>query len=84
MHSEPAITVPNLALNNGVQIPQLGLGVYQVPPRRTEAVVTAALETGYRSIDTATLYRNEVEVGAAVTRSGLAVVTRDVVDRVSP
>jgi 2,5-diketo-D-gluconate reductase A len=71
MHSEPAIAVPNLALNNGVQIPQFGLGVYLVPARQTEAVVTAALEIGYRSIDTATLYRNEVEVGAALARSGL-------------
>ncbi|WP_187369581.1 aldo/keto reductase [Fodinicola acaciae] len=63
--------VPNLKLNNGVEIPQLGLGVFQVPPEQTEKVVATALEVGYRSIDTAAGYRNEEGVGAAVRASGL-------------
>jgi diketogulonate reductase-like aldo/keto reductase len=65
----PASVVPKLTLNDGVEMPQLGLGVYLVPPRQTESVVNAALGVGYRSIDTATLYGNEAEVGAAVVRS---------------
>lgn len=63
--------VPNIALNNGVEIPQLGFGVFKVPPGETERSVTAALEAGYRHIDTARLYDNEREVGAAIARSGL-------------
>jgi 2,5-diketo-D-gluconate reductase A len=64
--------VPNLTLNNGVEIPQLGLGVFQIPPNRTEQTVLAAFEAGYRHIDTAQLYRNEEEVGRAFARSGLS------------
>ncbi|GAA1692790.1 aldo/keto reductase [Fodinicola feengrottensis] len=63
--------IPRLKLNNGVAIPQLGFGVFQVPPEQTEKTVTSALEAGYRSIDTAAGYRNEAGVGAAVARSGL-------------
>ncbi len=63
--------IPRLKLNNGVAIPQLGFGVFQVPPEQTEKTVTSALEAGYRSIDTHAGYRNEAGVGAAVARSGL-------------
>lgn len=58
-------------LANGVQMPLLGLGVWQVPPRRTAEVVELALAAGYRHIDTATMYRNEEGVGAGVRASGL-------------
>jgi diketogulonate reductase-like aldo/keto reductase len=59
-------------LNNGVQIPDLGLGVYQSPPGRiTRYAVLAALEYGYRHIDTAAAYRNEADVGEAIRASGI-------------
>nr|WP_239521350.1 aldo/keto reductase [Blastococcus saxobsidens] len=58
-------------MNNGVQIPQLGFGTYQVPPEKTADVVTTALEVGYRHIDTAEMYGNEKGVGEAVARSGI-------------
>ena len=61
-----------LTLNNGVEIPALGLGVFQTPPDETRAAVEAALTTGYRHIDTAAAYGNEREVGEAVRGSGLA------------
>ncbi|MGY2001384.1 aldo/keto reductase [Blastococcus sp. SYSU DS1024] len=64
-------TVPSLALNNGVEIPQLGFGVYQVPPEQTADTVATALEVGYRHIDTAEMYGNEKGVGEAVARSGV-------------
>ncbi|MGW2823692.1 aldo/keto reductase [Streptomyces sp. NPDC001443] len=64
-------TVPTVTLNNGVEIPQLGFGVFQVPDDATAAAVTAALETGYRSIDTAAVYGNEAGVGRALAASGL-------------
>lgn len=63
--------VPEITLNNGVEIPQLGFGLYKVPPGEAERSVTAALEAGYRHIDTAKLYDNEREVGAAIARSGV-------------
>ncbi|WP_454970285.1 aldo/keto reductase [Blastococcus carthaginiensis] len=63
--------MPSLALNNGVQIPQLGFGVYQVPPEETADTVATALEVGYRHIDTAEMYGNEKGVGEAVARSGI-------------
>jgi 2,5-diketo-D-gluconate reductase A len=63
--------VPNLTLHDGVEIPQLGFGVFQVPPDDTQAVVEEALAAGYRHIDTAAAYRNEKGVGAAVAASGL-------------
>ena len=65
-------TVPHFTLDNGVQIPAIGLGVFQTPPAETTAAVLAALETGYRHIDTAAAYGNEREVGAAIRRSGIA------------
>ncbi|WP_405667604.1 aldo/keto reductase [Streptomyces sp. NBC_01166] len=65
-------TVPTVPLNNGVPIPQLGFGVFQVPDDETTAAVTAALEAGYRSIDTAAVYGNEAGVGRALAESGLA------------
>ena len=61
--------VPNYVLNNGSSMPQVGFGVWQVGAGETEAVVAAALDAGYRSIDTATLYGNEAAVGAAIRRS---------------
>jgi 2,5-diketo-D-gluconate reductase A len=63
--------VPTLELHDGTTIPQLGLGVYQVPPNQTEKVVRTALEVGYRHIDTAQMYGNEEGVGAALHSSGL-------------
>ena len=65
-------TVPTVTLNNGVEIPQLGFGVFQIPDAETTAAVSAALEAGYRSIDTAAVYGNEAGVGAALASSGLA------------
>ena len=63
--------VPQLTLNHGVTIPQLGFGVFQVPPEDTQRLVEEALEAGYRHIDTAAAYRNEAGVGAAIAASGL-------------
>ena len=63
--------VPQLTLNNGITIPQLGFGVFQVPPEDTQRIVEEALEAGYRHIDTAAAYRNEAGVGAAIAASGL-------------
>ena len=65
------MTVPTIELNNGVTIPQLGFGVFLVPPEDTADVVTQALDVGYRHIDTARAYRNEKGVGAAIAASGL-------------
>jgi 2,5-diketo-D-gluconate reductase A len=64
-------TAPTLTLNNGVQIPGIGLGVFQTPPDETIAAVEAALAAGYRHIDTAAAYGNEREVGEALHRSGV-------------
>ncbi|MFF0559688.1 aldo/keto reductase [Streptomyces sp. NPDC004266] len=63
--------VPTVTLNNGVEMPRLGFGVFQVPDDETTAAVTAALEAGYRSIDTAAIYGNETGVGRALAASGL-------------
>ncbi|MCT9075954.1 aldo/keto reductase [Streptomyces fulvoviolaceus] len=60
-----------LTLNNGVGMPALGLGVFQTPPDETRAAVTAALELGYRHIDTAAAYGNEREVGQAIRASAV-------------
>jgi 2,5-diketo-D-gluconate reductase A len=62
---------PTLTLNNGVQIPALGFGVFQTPQAETIAAVESALAVGYRHIDTAAAYANEREVGEAIRRSGL-------------
>ncbi|MFF3254246.1 aldo/keto reductase [Actinacidiphila glaucinigra] len=63
---------PDITLNNGVTMPQLGFGVFQVPDADTAAAVTSALENGYRSIDTAAIYGNEAGVGQALAASGVA------------
>jgi 2,5-diketo-D-gluconate reductase A len=63
--------IPSATLNNGVQIPQLGFGVFQVPPEDTQRIVEDALEAGNRHIDTAAAYRNESGVGAAIAASGI-------------
>jgi diketogulonate reductase-like aldo/keto reductase len=60
-----------LTLNNGVELPSLGLGVFQTPPEETTAAVEAALKTGYRHIDTAAAYGNEKQVGDALAASGV-------------
>ncbi len=63
--------IPSLTLHDGVEIPQLGFGVFQVPPEDTQAVVEEALTAGYRHIDTAAAYRNEKGVGAAIAAAGV-------------
>ena len=65
-------TVPNITLNDGNTIPQLGFGVFQIKPEDTVKSVSKALEVGYRHIDTAEMYGNEKEVGEAVRNSGLS------------
>jgi 2,5-diketo-D-gluconate reductase A len=64
-------TVPAITLNNGTTIPQLGFGVYQVPPEDAASVVKTALEVGYRHIDTAEMYGNEKGVGEGIRAAGL-------------
>ena len=66
-----AARVPTIRLNNGVELPALGLGVFQSPPAETVGAVEAALATGYRLIDTAAAYANEREVGEGIRRSDL-------------
>jgi 2,5-diketo-D-gluconate reductase A len=63
--------VPPITLNNGIEMPQLGFGVWQVPDDEAEQAVTTALESGYRSIDTAAIYGNEEGTGKAIAASGL-------------
>jgi diketogulonate reductase-like aldo/keto reductase len=63
--------VPNITLNNGVEMPQLGFGVWQVPDDEAASAVTTALEAGYRSIDTAAIYENEKGTGRALAASGI-------------
>ncbi len=64
-------TIPTITLNDGTHIPQLGFGVFQVPPEDTAEVVTQAFEVGYRHIDTAEMYQNEKGVGEAIAASGI-------------
>ncbi|MCB1253562.1 MAG: aldo/keto reductase [Austwickia sp.] len=64
-------TMQTVTLNNGVVMPMLGYGVYQVDPAECERCVREAIEVGYRSLDTAQAYRNEEGVGAAVAGSGV-------------
>ena len=71
MKAEHLSDVPRIALNSGYGIPQLGYGVFKVPPAETEKVVTEALELGYRHIDTAAIYGNEEGVGRAIAASGI-------------
>ena len=63
--------IPNVRLSDGVEIPQLGYGVFQIPPDETQRAVEAALEAGYRHIDTAAAYRNERGVAAGIAASGV-------------
>jgi 2,5-diketo-D-gluconate reductase A len=70
--SSRADQIPSVALSSSEQIPQLGFGVFQVPPRETEEVVATALSVGYRHLDTAAAYRNEAAVGEAIHGSGLS------------
>jgi diketogulonate reductase-like aldo/keto reductase len=63
--------VPTVALRGDVDIPQLGFGVFQIPPRDTVEAVLRALDAGYRHIDTASAYGNEAQVGQAIRASGL-------------
>jgi len=65
------MTVPSLSLDDGIEIPRLGFGVFQIPPEETQRAVELALEAGYRHFDTAAAYRNERGVGAALAASGL-------------
>ena len=65
------MSIPNIELNDGHSIPQLGFGVFQIHPRDTAQAVSEALEVGYRHIDTAEMYGNEREVGEAIRDSGL-------------
>lgn len=65
------MTIPNITLNNGVTMPQLGFGVFKVPSADTAEITAQALEAGYRSIDTAKLYGNEDGVGRAIATSGI-------------
>jgi diketogulonate reductase-like aldo/keto reductase len=63
--------VPTLVMNNAIQIPQLGFGVFLIPPEETEKAASEALSAGYRLIDTAQGYRNEEGVGAAIASAGI-------------
>jgi len=65
------VSIPEVTLNNGVRMPILGFGVFQVPDEHTEQVVIDALAAGYRAIDTAASYRNEEAVGRAIAKSGI-------------
>jgi 2,5-diketo-D-gluconate reductase A len=65
------MTTPLLSMNSGVELPAIGFGVFQTPPDETIAAVVAALDVGYRHVDTAAAYGNEREVGEAIRRSGL-------------
>jgi 2,5-diketo-D-gluconate reductase A len=65
-------TQPTITLNNGVELPALGFGVFQTPPDVTQKAVEEALRVGYRMVDTAASYGNEREVGAAIAASGIA------------
>ena len=65
------MTVPNVPLNSGQTIPQLGFGVFKIDPADTAEAVSEALKDGYRHVDTAQMYGNEKEVGEAVRASGL-------------
>ena len=66
------MTIPDITLNDGHTIPQLGFGVFKVDPVQTERIVSDALEVGYRHIDTAAIYGNEEGVGRAIASSGIA------------
>lgn len=65
------MSVPHVVLNNGIEIPQVGYGVWRIPNEETKKAVSTAFDAGYRHVDTAKLYGNEEGVGAAVRESGL-------------
>lgn len=67
----PSALIPSIELNSGYRIPQLGFGVFRVPPEETERLVGEALDVGYRHLDTAAVYRNEAGVGRAIRSSGI-------------
>ena len=69
--NQNTLPVPSLECNDGKHIPQLGFGVFQVPPEDTTDAVLHALRAGYRLIDTAAMYGNEAEVAEAIATSGL-------------
>src|SRR5918994_4098659 len=69
MHN--ATEAPVLTLHDGVEMPQLGFGVFQIPPEETQEKVEEALGVGYRHVDTAAAYGNEAEVGAAIAATGV-------------
>jgi 2,5-diketo-D-gluconate reductase A len=69
--THPDSQVPEVALRGNVSVPQLGFGVFQIPPAHTAEAVTLALQAGYRHIDTAAAYGNEAQVGQGVHASGL-------------
>ena len=71
MAAPHATSVPDVTLNTGASMPQLGLGVWEVSPEDALTSVRAALDNGYRKIDTASAYENEVEVGRAIAGSGV-------------
>ena len=71
-----------ITLNNGVEMPLLGYGVYQVSPDEAERCVADALSVGYRMIDTAQIYQNEAGVGSAVKKSGLSRDEVFIVDKI--
>ena len=64
-------TQPHITLNNNVKMPMIGYGVFRIPPKKTAELVKAAIQTGYRLIDTAAAYRNEAQVGEGLRRSGI-------------
>ena len=69
---EPTVSgIPNIRLSDGAHIPQLGFGVFKIEPDKTAAAVSAALEIGYRHIDTAEMYGNEKEVGEGIRAAGV-------------
>jgi diketogulonate reductase-like aldo/keto reductase len=72
MSKAKELDMQHITLNNGVEMPYIGLGVFQSPPDETKAAVEAALSVGYRHIDTAASYGNEREVGQAIAACGLA------------
>ncbi|HEU0089212.1 MAG TPA: aldo/keto reductase [Pseudonocardiaceae bacterium] len=67
----PETAVPDITLNDATTIPQLGFGVFRVPDDEAGPAVTAALDAGYRAIDTAAYYRNEPGTGAAIAASAI-------------
>src|SRR3954454_5441860 len=70
-HRPMTSQIPLVTLENGVEMPILGFGVYQIPPEQTEQAVTDALEAGYRLLDPAEAYQNEEAVGRAIAASGI-------------